>query len=252
MNVVRILRMCKEFSDFIVYVDESGDHSLESINPQYPVFVLSFCVFRKSYYAESVTPAIRKLKFATFGHDMVVLHEIDIRHRKGAFSRLAKEQRADFMDSLTDIIAAADFQLVAVVIDKIRLKDRFSRPKHPYHLALAFGLERIYRLLESQSQHHALTHVVCEARGAREDAELELEFRRIQAGDNTFRKPLPFDLVVADKKTNSEGLQLADLTARPIGLSVLRPEQPNRAVKVLDAKFYRDEADAGTGLKIFP
>ena len=28
-------------SDFIVYVDESGDHSLEFINPRYPLFVLA-------------------------------------------------------------------------------------------------------------------------------------------------------------------------------------------------------------------
>jgi 23S rRNA (cytidine1920-2'-O)/16S rRNA (cytidine1409-2'-O)-methyltransferase len=47
----------------------------------------------------------------------------------------------------------------------------------------------------------------------------------------------PFDLIVADKKTNSEGLQLADLTERPIGLSVIRPEQPNKAAKVLETKF---------------
>ena len=29
---------------------------------------------------------------------------------------------------------------------------------------------------------------------------------------------------------NSEGMQIADLTARPIGLSVLRPDQKNRAM----------------------
>lgn len=30
-------------SDYIIiYVDESGDHGLSSINEQYPVFVLSF------------------------------------------------------------------------------------------------------------------------------------------------------------------------------------------------------------------
>ena len=31
------------FGDHIVFVDESGDHSLTSINPDYPVFVLAFC-----------------------------------------------------------------------------------------------------------------------------------------------------------------------------------------------------------------
>ena len=43
-------------SDYIVYVDESGDHSLTSIDPDYPVFVLSFCIFRKAEYAQAVTP----------------------------------------------------------------------------------------------------------------------------------------------------------------------------------------------------
>lgn len=241
-------------SDFIIYVDESGDHSLESIDPDYPVFVLSFCIFRKGEYAERVTPAIRQLKFATFGHDMVVLHESDIRRKKGAFSRLSKEPREAFLDRLTDIIGAADFQLVAVVIDKRRLKERYTRPAHPYHLALEFGLERIYRLLQEAGQDDALTYVVCEARGPKEDAELELEFRRIRDGANYFHRPLPFDLIVADKKTNSEGLQLADLTARPIGLTVLRPGQINRAAAVLEGKFYRNQAGnkLGAGLKVFP
>lgn len=241
-------------SDFIIYVDESGDHSLESIDADYSVFVLSFCIFRKTEYTERVTPAIRQLKFATFGHDMIVLHESDIRRKKGAFSRLSKEPREAFLNRLTDIIAAADFQLVAVVIDKRKLKDRYTRPAHPYHLALEFGLERIYRLLQEAGQDDALTYVVCEARGAKEDAELELEFLRIRDGANYFRKAMPFDLIVADKKTNSEGLQLADLTARPIGLSVLRPGQENRAVAVLEGKFYRDKTGnkLGVGLKVFP
>lgn len=241
-------------SDFIIYVDESGDHSLESIDPDYPVFVLSFCIFRKSEYATSITSAIRQLKFATFGHDMVVLHESEIRRKKGAFSRLSKEPREAFLNKLTDIIKASDFQLVAVVIDKRKLKDRYTRPGHPYHLAMEFGLERIYRLLKGEGQDDTLTYLVCEARGPKEDAELELEFRRIRDGGNFLHKPLPFNLIIADKKANSEGLQLADLTARPIGLSVLRPEQDNRAREVLEGKFYRDKTGnkLGMGLKVFP
>jgi len=242
------------FSDYIVYVDESGDHSLLSIDPEYPIFVLSFCIFRKDEYAHAMTPAVRKLKFETFGHDMVVLHEIDIRKKKGAFAKLGKEAREDFLDALTDIIETTDFRLVAVVIDKHKLKTRYATPEHPYHLAMEFGLERIYRYLKSMGQDGRLTHLVCEARGAKEDAELELEFRRIRDGRNIFNKPLPFELVVADKKTNSEGMQLADLTARPIGLSVLRPEQANRTHVVLEKKFCRDGngVKAGIGLKVFP
>lgn len=241
-------------SDYIVYVDESGDHSLDSINPEFPLFVLSFCVFQKEGYVSSVTPAIRKLKFNTFGHDMVVLHEHSIRKKTGAFSKLSKEPRDMFMASLNDIMEQADFTLLAVVIDKRKLKSRYASPAHPYHLAMEFGMERLFRFMKEKGQGDRLTYIVCEARGAKEDNELELEFRRICDGGNYFRKPLPFDIIIVDKKTNSEGLQLADLTARPIGLSVLRPDQENRAVTILKKKLYRDGFGRtdGFGLKCFP
>lgn len=196
----------------------------------------------------------RALKFSLFGHDMVVLHEMDIRRKKGAFATLGKEAREQFMTDLTAVIDAADFTLIAVVIDKAAHARRYARPDHPYHLAFQFGLERLNRLLQSHGQGGRTTHVVCEARGAKEDAELELEFRRIRDGANFLHQRLPFELIIAHKQTNSEGLQLADLTARPIGLSVLRPGQLNRAYQVLERKFFRDNRGVmlGIGLKVFP
>jgi hypothetical protein len=243
-----------QHGEYIVYVDESGDHSLESINPDYPLFVLSFCLFRKEAYVDQVTTAIRRLKFQTFGHDMVILHEHDIRKRMHAFSKMGKELREEFMDALSDIIDRADFTLFAIVIDKRRLKTRYARPEHPYHLAMEFGLERLYRFLRDNGAGGCLTYLVCEARGKQEDSALELEFRRICDGANYFRCPLPFDIIIVDKKTNSEGLQLADLMARPIGLSVLRPDQPNRTTDILEKKYYKDKGGRkeGFGLKLFP
>jgi hypothetical protein len=40
----------------VIYVDESGDHSLTMIDPLYPIFVLVFCIFRKVDCAHIVTP----------------------------------------------------------------------------------------------------------------------------------------------------------------------------------------------------
>ena len=37
------------FSNFIVYVDESGDHGMQTVDPNYPLFVLAFCVFYKKH-----------------------------------------------------------------------------------------------------------------------------------------------------------------------------------------------------------
>ncbi|MDK9703282.1 MAG: DUF3800 domain-containing protein [Sulfuritalea sp.] len=246
--------MSAPHSDYIVFVDESGDHSLTAINPEWPLFVLSFCIFPVEAYVHQVTPAIRQLKFETFGHDLVILHEHDIRKKKGAFAQLNKEAREVFLDRLTDIIAATDMTMIAVVIDKLRHKAKYSAPEHPYHLAMQFGLERVAHFLALRDQNDAETTVVCEARGAKEDAELELEFRRVCDGANRSKRPYPLHIVIADKKANSEGLQLADLTARPAGLSVLRPEQPNRAWDVLKAKLFAGQHNcvSGNGMKVFP
>lgn len=246
----------KQYSQYVVYVDESGDHSLESIDPQYPVFVLAFCVFHKHHYATHVVPALEGFKFKHFGHDVVVLHETDIRKERGSFRFSSRPHKEAFLDEVTGLIEADNFILIASVIDKARLRDR---SENPYHLALGFCLETLYELMQEKHQDELPTHVVVECRGRREDAELELEFRRICAGENRFGNPLPFEVVFADKKTNSTGLQLADLVARPIGLSVIRPDQANRAFEVLKLKFFCSGGRRnvgigfeGWGLKIHP
>ncbi|MCL4177383.1 MAG: DUF3800 domain-containing protein [Verrucomicrobia bacterium] len=241
------------FSDYIVFVDETGDHSTTIINRDFPLFGLAFCVFKKSDYIDNVTPALRRLKFATFGHDMVVLHEHAIPKKENAFALMSREPREAFLTALTQLIEAATFTLVAVIIDKRRLIPAIIAP-NPYHLALLFGLERLQRLLASKGQEQKLTHVVVESRGRREDTELELEFRRITEGANDSGQPFPFRLVMSDKRSNSEGLQLADMVARPVALSVLCPGQPNRAFEILQTKFWRDsnERAENCGLKVFP
>jgi len=66
-----------KFSDFIVYVDESGDHGMQTLDPNYPMFVLAFCVFHKRHYCEKVIPALQKFKFNHMGHDLIGLHELE-------------------------------------------------------------------------------------------------------------------------------------------------------------------------------
>ena len=53
----------QNFGDYIIYVDESGDHSLEKINPRYPIFSLAFCIFKKAAYVEVIVPKMIELKF---------------------------------------------------------------------------------------------------------------------------------------------------------------------------------------------
>ncbi|WP_306002680.1 DUF3800 domain-containing protein [Brevundimonas sp. C43] len=226
------------FSDYIVYVDESGDHSMVAIDDAYPVFVLSLCVFHKAYYGRAVVPSLEAFKFAEFGHDIVILHERDIRKETGQFRLSGAAGKNRFMGALSRIIQASKFVLISCVIDKRRMVETGEIASNPYHVALKFCLEQLRDFLSEKGQLDGMTHVVVEGRGKKEDAELELEFRRVCDGANRFSTPLPFSVVFADKKANSSGLQLADLVARPIGLSVVRLGQANRAFDILKKKFF--------------
>jgi hypothetical protein len=243
------------FSDYIVYVDESGDHGLESIDSNYPMFVLAFCVFRKDVYLRQCVPALQELKFRYFGHDMIVLHEREIRLARGPFSFLRDAgTRAIFLRDLSAVMKSADFTVIASAIHKERLRGRYAEPHSPYDLALTFCLERLHFYLEEMKGGTKAAHVVFECRGKREDDALELEFRRICDGDNrTGLSRLPFQPVFASKRSNSSGLQFADLVARPIGRHILFPDQENRAYDIIRPKIRQSGGIIrGRGLKVFP
>ncbi|MEG2803384.1 DUF3800 domain-containing protein [Stenotrophomonas sp.] len=248
------------FSDYIVFVDESGDHGMDSIDDGYPLFVLSCCLISKRDYMATVVPATQQLKFSTFGHDAVILHEREIRKDMGPFAILRNRPRKHaFLQALTDVLERTPMTVFSAVIDKRQLVEHPRRNESPYELSLRFCLERIFYSLRRLGQSDddegpLLTHVLCESRGRNEDADLELAFRRICGGDNFANIHLPFEPVLTDKKSNSIGLQLADLVARPIGLKQLRPDQPNRAWDVIEGKLDRDTTGRyrGYGLKCFP
>jgi len=120
---------------------------------------------------------------------------------------------------------------------------------------MAFGLERLYRHLSRKGCDEGRLHVVFEERGDKEDRNLELEFRRVlDEENNEVGVQLPFNIVFSNKQSNSAGLQLADLVARPIGRHILKPGQKNRAYDVIEEKLRRgpDGEVRGRGLKVFP
>jgi len=203
--------MDSQFSDFIVYADESGDHGMVSIDPQYPVFVLVFCVIRKTDYINSIVPAMQRFKFKFWGHDSVILHE--------------------FFSELRALVESAPMILFSLTVDKKRLDNNYpNSPLNPYETGLIFCMEWLRTILTEQGEHGKSVTVIFESRGRREDADLESQFRDIAFS------LFDFQPVFVPKAGNCPGLQLADLIARPIGLSHLRPNQPNRAWNIIKTK----------------
>ena len=242
------------FSDYLVFVDESGDHSLTSIDPLYPVFVLAFAVIRKSQYVQQVSRDLQAFKMRHWGHDETVLHEHEIRKPRDAFSfLLLKRNRERFMGELTGIMEALPATIVAVVIDKPGFAARHAEA-HPggvYDYAMEIGIQSVSGCLTEAGQAGRITPMIVERRGRREDAELELSFRRICDTSVAPARPVPLELIMVPKTANSTGLQLADLIARPIGLHHLRPGQPNRAFEIIRSKLRRSPAGEFDGCGLF-
>lgn len=216
---------------------------MDPLDPTYPVFVLAFCVFAKDTYAQEIVPALLNFKFRYFGHDQIVLHESDIRKSRPPFDILFQQPiREAFLEDLNRIVEESEFTIIASGIRKAEISQPSdSSDLNPYHIALKSCLERIYEFLKSRDDSTLRTNFIFEARGTREDRELELEFRRVRGGDNRHGLEYPFDLVFAKKQINSCGLQLADLVARPIGRKGMSPRQENRAFSILEKKLFQDD-----------
>jgi len=53
----------------LLFVDESGDHSLSVIDPQYPMFVLGGIIIEKHYADGELTRQLDDFKQRLFGHN---------------------------------------------------------------------------------------------------------------------------------------------------------------------------------------
>ncbi|WP_270416407.1 DUF3800 domain-containing protein [Bifidobacterium pseudolongum] len=243
------------FGDYIVFVDESGDQSLETVDPQFPVFVLAFCIFEKSHYIEYVVPQILKLKFDFFGSDIPIFHEREIRKRTGDFAVLMDPAtRAAFMGRLSSIMADAEYQVVASLIDK-SIYRRYEEPANPYSIAAQFGLERVYYEMQERGQRGRRVPVVFESRGKKEDNGLRAAVDDVMRTTRICGMAQTLEFQCVSKKANLPGLQLADLIARPIANAYLHPEQRNRAWDVIKTKMRRNRTTGvidGYGMKVYP
>lgn len=105
-----------------IYLDESGDHVFrETGNQSHRYLCLLGCWFRNTDYL-TFHEAIEEFKSEYLPHhpdDPVILHRDDIINARKAFKNLRDAAvRRRFDDALLKIIAAAEFRVVAVVIDK--------------------------------------------------------------------------------------------------------------------------------------
>ena len=208
----------------LVYIDESGDHSLTPANPEYPVFVMVACVFKDADYLGNFVPRMTGLKIRHWGHDGIVLHERDLRRPSGENAWIADtDLRHRLMQDIGDMVASAACSLHAVTWDK-RRGDVVEGFEDVYARCLGRLIDEIgYEREPATSGSHRW---IIESRGRREDEEVRASLLRTRGASGLRLNFVP-------KARNVCGLQLADLCARPIGRKVMAPGVTNRAYETL-------------------
>jgi len=247
--------------NYVMFVDESGDHNLKAIDNERPLFCLTGCVFERRYYQNVVRPRFDALKCEFWGNTDVVFHSRDIRRHQKDFTILADpDLRRKFYEALNSLIADLQFTIIAIVLHKEDHLVRYGdHARNPYYWSLELLLERYTFLVARRGGKAATGYVLAESRGETEDRRLIDEYHRLQASSSSYNCDLRSitSLWTLKKTENIVGLQIADLAAYPIASKVLRPHSSQPAFDVLLPKI--DAAPAGKGggilgygLKIVP
>lgn len=246
-------------SKYLLFLDESGDHGLKTIDPNFPIFVLTGLLFSESSYRD-VCEKIDAFKNKFFGDADVILHRRDMRKYERGFQILFDDDvKRRFYMELSKIQQEAEYTIVTSVIDKQKHIEQYGKlADDPYEIALTFVLERTLFEADRKQDIEGI-HVTIEGRGKKEDALLARRYNELlyrgtsQVESKRLLHIYDQELEVRLKKDNDCGLQLADLCAYPIARYFMNNNEPNPAYEVIKDKIRKGPRGViGYGVKVFP
>lgn len=215
-------------TQLLCFIDESGDHSLEAVDHEYPIFVLGGCIVEMDYYKKLMIPEVDKFKVKLFQTKDVILHTADITRRRREFRKLTDFGfRTLFYEETNRLMKKLDYKVVACCIKKDEhLRQYGIAAMDPYLLSLRVIVERfVYEVQTCGKGKQGI--LIAESRDETLDNLLRLAWMELRTSGTEYvsaadiRKNIEQDLKIRDKKKNIHGLQLADLIVSPIGRRVL-------------------------------
>jgi hypothetical protein len=242
----------------VLYLDESGDHNLVKIHPDYPVFVLGGVIVDRAYARTVIAPRLRQLKLDFFDDEEVILHTTEIIRTRNQFEVLKNtELRNRFYAELNAMMSELEYTVVACAIRKPEHLARYGdNAVDPYMYSLEVLVERFCHEIGNVKDGGI---IYAEKRGPDLDGQLERAWLKLQTRGSTYTpgnrlNDRIIDLIVRDKSLNIAGMQLADLVVSPIGRHVMG-KPPQADWEIVESKFRRlgpNRNYRGTGLVILP
>ncbi len=242
----------------ILFLDESGDHNLLTIDDTYPYFVLAGCIVDQKEHDVNLTSAVSALKKDLFGTDKIVLHYVDYTRNKNGFEKVKdKAFREEFYRRLNDLVRKTDFTLLSCIIDKKRHKDKYGTlALDPYNISLEVVIERFVRYLSDVNDRGI---IVAESRGGQLDNELDVAFLKIKVKGTNFLKPKDIrdkieNFLIRKKGENVPGLQLVDTVVTPIGRRYANKKNYYLDYELIKSRFRKSSCGKykGYGLVMLP
>ncbi len=241
----------------ILFLDESGDHNLSVIDPQYPVFVLGGVIMDEDYAEGPLTETLNEFKQELFGSRDIILHTSDIARNRNGFEPLTESGfRNHFYRRLNELMRSIPYKVVACVIRKdVHLEMYGEAAINPYSLSLTLLVERFCFEVGDVANGGV---IVVERRDPSLDRSLGSAWHDLRIRGTRYMKAATInsrilELNMQAKSENIAGLQLADLIVSPIGRHVLG-KRDHEDWNVINEKFRRNHQGVveGYGLVILP
>lgn len=160
--------------NFCLFLNESGDHGLQNIDPCFPVFVLCGIIISDNDYRK-LRDSFNSIKNQFWGNSKVIFLSRDIRKCEKEFKILLDiEIKSRFYNLLDNAMSNSNYSVISSVIDKVHYIKRYGKLRTDvYEIALSFIIERAIFYLDSIGKTINRLYLVIEKRGKKEDTQLK-------------------------------------------------------------------------------
>ncbi|MBI4493548.1 MAG: DUF3800 domain-containing protein [Chloroflexi bacterium] len=246
----------------LLFIDESGGSRLD-LSLDTPYFALGGVLMSESAY-EDMKTRWNAWKVEWIGRDNASMHARSLT-RRSIRHYATHGYPHEVLASLDALIDGFDFHLFVVAIDKAAFQRDYADgqteaflPGYHYQTCMDLLLERVVSCLLARDDAHA--YVCAEARNRMQDAQVQMEYQRLQIEGTAFhaatwfRYQLGPHIAFQSKDDNIAGLQLVDVLLRAVVDKLTNPGTDPLRWAVAKKKLYAGEGQCilDWGLKVFP
>ena len=211
-----------------MYVDENGHQALKGdlSNPNRRFLCMTGVIMPIEEHDNALTEQLNGLKIKYFDRKDIILHRREIISAKGGFEPLGDPVvRERFNTEFLIIVKRIKYRVISVVIDKMKLVERYGTvyAQDPYALALEYLMQRYQYWMQDFSSIYGSSFgdIMAEARGGGEDRLTKEAYNYIFNGKGYYKLNNASDyfsssqIKLKAKSKNIAGLQFADLISHP-------------------------------------